>query len=66
MNRVVHFEIQAEKPERAAKFYRESFGWTIEKWSYGLEKVASVIFHGGGALFLMIGIVKALAGKFRK
>ena len=32
MNRVVHFEIQAEKPERAAKFYREVFGWTIEKW----------------------------------
>ena len=33
MNRVVHFEIQAEKPERAAKFYREIFGWKIEKWS---------------------------------
>lgn len=32
MNRVVHFEIQAEKPETAAKFYREIFGWTIEKW----------------------------------
>ena len=32
MNRVVHFEIQAEKPERAAKFYRDVFGWTIEKW----------------------------------
>ena len=29
MNRVVHFEIQAEKPERAAKFYREVFGWII-------------------------------------
>lgn len=32
MNRVVHFEIQAEDPERAAQFYREVFGWTIEKW----------------------------------
>ncbi len=32
MDRVVHFEIQAEKPERAAKFYRDVFGWTIEKW----------------------------------
>jgi uncharacterized protein len=32
MNRVVHFEIQAEQPERAATFYREVFGWTIEKW----------------------------------
>ena len=36
MNRVVHFEIQADDIERAAKFYREIFGWTIEKWP-GLE-----------------------------
>lgn len=33
MNRVVHFEIQAEDPDRAAKFYTNVFGWTIEKWS---------------------------------
>ena len=32
MNRVVHFEIQAENPERAANFYRKVFGWAIEKW----------------------------------
>ena len=32
MNRVVHFEIQADDVERAAKFYRDVFGWTIEKW----------------------------------
>ena len=37
MNRVVHFEIQAEKPERAAKFYREIFGWKIEKWNGPME-----------------------------
>ena len=37
MNRVVHFEIQAEKPERAAKFYREVFGWKIEKWNGPME-----------------------------
>jgi len=24
---VVHFEIPANEPERAAKFYRELFGW---------------------------------------
>jgi len=35
MNRVVHFEIQAENPERAAKFYRNLFGWTIDKWEGG-------------------------------
>lgn len=32
MERVVHFEIQAEDPERAAKFYTSVFGWTITKW----------------------------------
>lgn len=36
MNRVVHFEIQATDPERAAAFYRAVFGWTIDKWP-GLE-----------------------------
>jgi len=29
---IVHFEIPADNPERAAKFYRELFGWNIEKW----------------------------------
>lgn len=32
MNRIVHFEIQANDPERAAKFYREIFGWEITKF----------------------------------
>ncbi len=30
---VVHFEIPADDPERAAKFYRELFGWEIQRWS---------------------------------
>jgi hypothetical protein len=30
---VVHFEIPAENPERATKFYRELFGWDIQKFS---------------------------------
>src|SRR2546425_13317824 len=29
---VVHFEIPADDPERAAKFYRELFGWEISRW----------------------------------
>ena len=38
MNRVVHFEIHAENPERAAKFYAEMFDWTIKEWAYpGVE-----------------------------
>lgn len=32
MFRPVHFEIHAEDPERAAKFYQEMFGWKITKW----------------------------------
>ena len=32
MPRIVHFEIPAENPERAVKFYRKVFNWKIEKW----------------------------------
>ena len=32
MNRVVHFEIQVENPERAMKFYKDVFGWSFEQW----------------------------------
>jgi uncharacterized protein len=32
MNRVVHFEINAEDVARASKFYKEVFGWKIEPW----------------------------------
>ena len=30
---IVHFEIPANDPERAAKFYGELFGWDIKKWT---------------------------------
>jgi predicted enzyme related to lactoylglutathione lyase len=32
MDSVVHFEIPADKPERASKFYSEAFGWNFMKW----------------------------------
>jgi uncharacterized protein len=32
MTRVVHFEIHASNPERAATFYRDVFGWQINEW----------------------------------
>lgn len=32
MNRIIHFEIHAADPERAAKFYNELFGWDIQEW----------------------------------
>lgn len=37
MPRVIHFEIPAENPDRAAKFYREVFGWEIQKWAGPME-----------------------------
>jgi predicted enzyme related to lactoylglutathione lyase len=32
MNRVVHFELPADNPERAVEFYKRVFGWQIQKW----------------------------------
>lgn len=32
MPRVIHFEIVADNPERAMKFYKEVFGWKFNKW----------------------------------
>jgi predicted enzyme related to lactoylglutathione lyase len=32
MPRVAHFEIYADDPERAVKFYTGVFGWQVKKW----------------------------------
>jgi uncharacterized protein len=32
MARIVHFEIPADDPARAAEFYKTVFGWDIQKW----------------------------------
>src|SRR4051812_15755751 len=32
MPRVIHFEISADEPERAARFYADVFGWEVTKW----------------------------------
>ena len=32
MPRVVHFEIDAQKPEQLVKFYEKVFGWKIMRW----------------------------------
>ncbi len=32
MPRVIHFELQADQPERAVDFYKSVFGWKIDKW----------------------------------
>ena len=33
MPRVVHFEVHAEDPERAIRFYSALFGWTFTHWA---------------------------------
>ena len=37
MPRVVHFDISADNPNRAVKFYSSVFGWKIEKWAGPME-----------------------------
>jgi predicted enzyme related to lactoylglutathione lyase len=32
MGRVTHFEIHADEPERAVRFYETCFGWRATKW----------------------------------
>lgn len=32
MGKVIHFEIHADDPERAMRFYRELLGWRFEAW----------------------------------
>ena len=33
MNRVIHFEIHAADPARAAAFYGGVFGWDVKEWT---------------------------------
>lgn len=35
MARVVHFEITADDPERAANFYAKVFNWKLQRWEGG-------------------------------
>lgn len=32
MARVVHFEIHAQDPARAVRFYEQVFGWSAQRW----------------------------------
>jgi uncharacterized protein len=37
MNRFTHFELATSDPEKTAAFYREVFGWQVEKWEGPVE-----------------------------
>jgi len=32
MSRIIHFEIHAEDPQRAIRFYKALLGWDFKKW----------------------------------
>jgi predicted enzyme related to lactoylglutathione lyase len=62
MPRVIHFEISADEPERAAAFYQKVFGWEIHKWEgpkpYWLVKTGPDSQPGiNGGIFLRQGPV---------
>ena len=65
MNRVVHFEIPAAKPDRAVKFYEKTFGWKVQKapgemdyWllTTGTDKEPGV----NGAIMSNVGTIKQI------
>jgi hypothetical protein len=37
MPRPLHFELVVSDPEKTGKFYKEVFGWKIEKWNGPME-----------------------------
>jgi predicted enzyme related to lactoylglutathione lyase len=37
MPRPIHFEIHADNPSRAIKFYETLFGWQFTKWEGPME-----------------------------
>ncbi|HZT35940.1 MAG TPA: VOC family protein [Nitrososphaera sp.] len=37
MNRPSHFDISADDPKRAIKFYEDIFGWKFKKWDGPME-----------------------------
>lgn len=49
MGRVVHFEITADDPKRAAEFYRQAFGWEIAGWGEQFTYLLATTGPEGGA-----------------
>lgn len=37
MPRPTHFDLTVDNPERAIKFYKDTFGWKFEKWDGPME-----------------------------
>ena len=60
MPRPVHFELSADQPERAAKFYADVFGWKINKWE-GAQPYWLVDTGGDGEPGINGGIMNRMA-----
>jgi predicted enzyme related to lactoylglutathione lyase len=56
MLRVIHFELPADEPERAVAFYREVFGWQINKWEGPMDYW--LVMTGEGAPGIDGGIMR--------
>ena len=37
MPRITHFDIPSDNPDRAQKFYQNTFGWKFDKWDGPME-----------------------------
>lgn len=51
-NRVVHFEIGAEDPEKLSEFYKKALGWEVNQWAdSGYWMVGNEKDRAVGAIF---------------
>ena len=58
MNRVVHFEIHADDPQRCSDFYTKVFGWQVNQWDAGAEPYWLVTTGPDGEPGINGGIMK--------
>jgi uncharacterized protein len=48
MPRPIHFDLTADEPERAIKFYKDVFGWKFKKWNGPMEYWMATTGKGKG------------------
>jgi uncharacterized protein len=61
MPRVVHFELPADDPERAASFYSDVFGWKVSKMEAGGQPYWLVMTGEEGEPGINGGILQRVA-----
>lgn len=63
MNRFVHFELATDDLEKTAQFYRDVFGWQVEKWEGPIEYW--LVTSGDDTTPGINGGLMATSGEFR-